>query len=84
MTGNGRMNRARFLPFNFLRPNAGNLIGNEDDDEGLSSRSYNFNGDDDANFVENILENRPNAFRNFDDYEALLNLDDNIVTSVPE
>jgi len=27
--------------------------------------------------------NATNAFRNFDDYEALLNLDDNIVQAVP-
>jgi hypothetical protein len=83
--GGGRMNRARFLPFSLMRPNASHhLIGNDDDDEGLSSRSYNFIGDDDATFIENMLANRANAFRNFDDYEALLNLDDNIVTAVPE
>lgn len=68
-----------------MRPNGINLIGNEDDDDIMSNRSYNFVGDDDGTFIENLMANRPNAFRgNFDDYEALLNLDDNIVTSVPE
>ena len=45
---------------------------------------FNLNGSkaEDATFIDHIV-NRANNFRNFDDYEALLNLDDNIVQSVP-
>lgn len=58
------------------------LENHEGEDE-ISDRSYNFIGDEDATFMDQII-NRANAFRNFDDYEALLNLDENIVQSVPQ
>ncbi len=35
-------------------------------------------GEDDPTILDQII-NRSNGFRNFDDYEALLNLDDNII-----
>jgi hypothetical protein len=54
------------------------MIANDDEEDEWSSRSYNYIGDDDATFIDTIV-NRANNFRNFDDYEALLNLDDNIV-----
>jgi hypothetical protein len=40
--------------------------------------------DDDGIYFETMSANRPNAFRNFDDYEALLNLDENVVTALPD
>lgn len=45
-----------------------------------ATSSYNFMvaEEEATTFMEQIV-NRANAFRNFDDYEALLNLDDNIV-----
>ena len=72
------------MPFSLMRPNDG--VGqNEDGDEGISNRSYNLMGDEDPVYIEQIMAaSRVNAFRNFDDYEALLNLDDNIVTALPE
>jgi hypothetical protein len=59
------------------------MIANDDEEDEWSSRSYNYIGEDDATFIDHIV-NRANNFRNFDDYEALLNLDDNIVQSVPQ
>ena len=80
------MRRARFLPFGLMRPSS-NLMNNHDTDEDeFSSRSYNYMGDEDGgSFIDQIVSraNATNAFRNFDDYEALLNLDDNIVQAVP-
>jgi hypothetical protein len=58
------------------------MIANDDEEDEWSSRSYNYIGDEDATFIDHIV-NRANNFRNFDDYEALLNLDDNIVQSIP-
>lgn len=55
---------------------------NHQDDEEVSDRSYNFIGEDEATIIDQIV-NRANAFRNFDDYEALLNLDDNVFQIVP-
>ncbi len=69
------MNRARFIPFGLFRHS--NAVNNEEDDE-ISSRSYNFMGEDDPTILDQLI-NRSNGLRNFDDYEALLNLDDNII-----
>ena len=70
-----------------VRPGRGaqinNPFGSDDIDDDISNRSYNIMGEDEATFMDHIV-NRANAFRNFDDYEALLNLDDNIVMSVPD
>lgn len=80
--------RAIFLPFILNRSHArGTGLGlqeGENGDDEVSDRSYNFAGEEgEATFIEQIV-NRANAFRNFDDYEALLNLDDNVVMAVPE
>lgn len=77
------MRRARIQPFGLIHPGHANMIANDDEEDEWSSRSYNYIGEDDATFIDHIV-NRANNFRNFDDYEALLNLDDNIVQSVPQ
>jgi len=77
------MRRTRIQPFGLIHPGHANMIANDDEEDEWSSRSYNYIGDEDATFIDHIV-NRANNFRNFDDYEALLNLDDNIVQSIPQ
>lgn len=72
------MRRARFFPFIMQNMN------NDDGDEDPSERSYNFIADEEQSTFIDHIHRAANVFRNFDDYEALLNLDDNIIQSVPE
>lgn len=68
------MRRARFLPFMLQ-----NLNNDAESDE-ISDRSYNLPAvEDESTFMDQLNRPARNALRNFDDYEALLNLDDNVV-----